>query len=248
MANYKLLVCTGWLLTTAAFAGAKMDKKETINGIIVETGKKDSVRIYQGSVSKTYPFNLTTIKNSVVNFQDKCNNSLKDKRQFTDKKTPCKYHNENLVETLVVKNIKNSGWKKEEGEIERYILGRQVYNRGSFGYYELVRVYEGKNEQNQKTLKIVTHMLSDKEAKAYINPKFEKDSAFDRSVSTYVLTEVSPNETNFAYQYNAETEHWILNKEVSVPQVFASISKSINDLLKTVSAESAIQNRDLASN
>lgn len=248
MANYKLLMCAGWLLTTAALAGTKMDKKETIHGVLVETGKQDSVRIYQGTVSKNYPFNLNTIKNSIVNFQDKCNNDLKDKRQYTDKNISCKYHNENLVETLVVKDIKNSNLPKESGEVERYILGRQVYNRGSFGYYELVRIYEGKNEQNQKTIKIVTRMLSDKEVKSYVNPKFEKDSAFDASVSTYLLTEISPNETNFTYQYKAETEHWILNKEVSVPQVFASISKSINDLLKTVSAESAIQIRDLASN
>ncbi len=248
MANYKLLVCTGWLITTAAFAGVKMEKKETINGITVETGKKDDVRVYQGTVSKTFPFNLTTVKNSIVNFNEKCNDSLKDKRQFTDKKIPCKYHNENLVETLIVKDIKQTGWTKEANEVDRYILGRQVYNRGSFGYYELVRVFESVNAQNQKTIKIVTHMLSDKEVKAYISPKFEKDSAFDRSVSTYTLTEVSPNETTLAYSYNAETEHWILNKEVSVPQVFSSISKSINDLLKTVSAESAIQNRDLASN
>lgn len=248
MANYKLMVFSGWMIATAAFGATKMEKKETINGVSVQTGKDNSVRIYQGFITKTYPFKIETVKNSVVNFQEKCNNSMKDRRQFTDKNISCKYHNENLVETIVEKNIKTSGWTKEPGEVERYILGRLVYNRGSFGYYELVKIIEGKNEQNQRTIKIVSKMLSDQEVRTYINPKFEKDSAFDDSVSSFTLTASGPNETTMSYQYSAETEHWILNKEVSVPQVFSSISKSINDLLKTVSAEAAVQNRELASN
>jgi hypothetical protein len=123
-----------------------------------------------------------------------------------------------------------------------------VYNRGSFGYYELVRIYEYRNSDNKKVIKIVQTMLNDKQARLYTNPVFEKDSAFDESSSTFVLTEVSATETNLNYEYKAETEHWILNKEVSIPQVFASISKSINDLVKTVDLESAIQSRELASN
>ncbi len=248
MAIYKLLLTTSCLFALGASAGTKMDKKETINGVHVESGKKDSSRHYRGSVTKTFPYGLASVKASVLNFNQKCNNSYKDRRKFTDKSADCKYHNENLVETIVVKDIKQNGWTKESGEVERYLLGRRVYNRGEFGYYELVRMYEGKNSQDQKTITITQKMLNDKEAKLYTKVSFEKDSAFDEAGSTYVLTEISPNTTILSYEYHAETDHWILNKEVSVPQVFASISKSINDLLKTVDKESPIKSRELASN
>jgi hypothetical protein len=248
MVIYKILMCAGWLIALHAFAETKMDKKDSIDGVTVLSGKNASTRIYSGSISKTFPFPLKTVVKSIVNFQEKCNNSYKDRRKFTDKNTDCKYHNDNLVETILVKDIKRTGWTKEHGEVERYLLGRQVYNRGSFGYYELVRVYEGQNANNQKTLKIVQTMMEDKEVKNYTNPSFEKDSAFDHATSTYILTEIGPKETSLDYEYKADTEHWILNKEVSVPQVFSSISKGINDLLKTVDAESNLLCRDLASN
>lgn len=247
MAILKYFLCAGWMITLSAGAAAKFDKKDTISGVKVESGKKDSTRLYRGTYNKSFPFSIETVKNSVVNFHEKCNNKFKDKRQFTDKKADCKYHNDNLVETIVVKDINQSGWTKIEGEVERYILGRQVYNRGNFGYYELVQIVESRNALNQKVLTVTQKMLSDKETKVYTKPKFDRDSAFDKTTATFVLTEVSPKETTLTYEYKAETEHWILNKEVSVPQVFASISKSINDLVKTVDKESQVQTRDLAS-
>jgi hypothetical protein len=248
MAIYKIFLCAAWLIAVQAFAGAKIDKKDTINGVSVQTAKDDSTRIYQGSIFQSFPHSIDSVKLAIINFADKCNNSYKERRKYTDKNFNCKYHNEHLVETQVIRKIKQTGWTKEEGEIDRFLLARRVYNRGSFGYYELVRIYEKKNEDGKRTVRIVQTMLTDAEVKKYTTPIFEKDSAFDKSVSSFTLTEVSPSETSLNYEYNAETEHWILNKEVSVPQVFASISKSINDLVKTVVTESAIQSRDVASN
>lgn len=248
MAIYKFLLCAGCLLTLHAFGEAKMDKAESINGVTLQSGKEESTRIYRGSITKTFSYGIGSVIKSIVNFQDKCNNSLKERRQFTDKTVECKYLNDNLIETIVVKDIKQTGWTKEPNEIERYVLGRQIYNRASFGHYELVIVYETKNSENQKTITIVQKMMSNKETKKYTKPLFDKDSAFDESTSTFTLTEVSPNETLVNYEYQGKTEHWILNKEISVPQVFSSISKSINDLVKTMDTESSILTRDLASN
>lgn len=250
MANLKYVLCATWIISLSASAGAaiKFDKHDTISGVHVESGKKNSTRLYRGTYSQSFPFSIDAVKNSVVNFHEKCNNSYKDRRQFTDKKADCKYHNDNLVETVVVKDINTAGWVKAEGEVERYILGRQVYNRGSFGFYEIVTVTESKNAQNQKVLTVTQRMLSDKETKLYTKPQFRRDSAFDKTTASFTLTEVSPKETTLSYQYSAETEHWILNKEVSVPQVFSSISKSINDLVKTMEKESQVQALNLASN
>ena len=248
MAFFKVLLCASWVLSVGTSAATLIDKKETISGVSVESGKENTIRHYRGSITKNFPYSLAAVKSSVVNFNEKCNNSLKDRRQFTDKNQDCKYHNENLVETVVLKSINQAGWTKDSNEVDRYVLGRLIYNRGSFGYYELVKIIEGVNDQNQKTITINTRMLTDQEAEVYTKPAFEKDSAFDHADSTYILTEIGPKQTTLSYEYKAQTEHWVLNKEVSVPQVFASISKSINDLVKAVDAESMIKSRDVASN
>jgi len=248
MAIYKFLLCAGCLISVLAFAETKMDKKESINGVTVQTGKHDSVRVYQGSITRSLPYGIDTLKTSVTNFKDRCNNSYKDRREYTDKKISCKYHNDNLVETMVYKDIKQTGQAIVENETERYILGRHVYKSGTFSYYELVTVAESKDANNRKVVRVEQKMLNDKQVKEYIKPLFEKESAFTETTGIFTLTEVSPTETTLTYEYNAETDHWILNKEVSVSQVFSSISKSINDLVKTLTKESSLKNRDIASN
>ena len=243
MSYLKTAMAMGMVLAFNVHADT-IDKTETLNGVSLKSGKADTVRSYTGSYTKNFPYPLEIVKSGITNFSDKCNNGHKGKRQFTSPDTDCKYFNEHLVETIIVKDIKAVEAYKG---IEHYLVGRQVYNRGHYGYYELVQVTSGMNEKNQKFTTIALRMLENDEVKAFTEPKFDKDSAFDKSSSTYTLTEVSPSETHMEYEYKAETDHWILNKEVSVPQVFAGISKSINDLMKTVEAESSSQKRELAS-
>lgn len=235
------------LTMTAAFNlfASPYDKTEELNGVALKSGKESNVRTYIGSVEKTFSYPLELVQKSITNFTEKCNNDYKDKRQFTDQNTPCKYHNDHLVESFVVKDIRSTESFKHLSEV--YLLGRLVYNRGSFGYYEMVQISHGVNEKNQKTATIQVRMLSDDEVKLFTSPKFAKESAFDESQTTYTLTEVAPNVTHLTYSYLAETDHWLLNKEISVPQVFASISKSVNELMKTVETESSYQKREIAS-
>jgi hypothetical protein len=245
---FKTFLLLSCLATSLAAATPKLNKRDRIEGVLVQSGKHDETRYYSGSVSKILPFKISTVKNSITNFNQRCNNSYKEKRRLTDKSMNCKYHNDNLIETIIVKELKSGQWQREASEIERFILGRRVYNRGDFGYYEMVQIFETRNDQNQKTIKILQTMLSDREVQKYLNPAFQRDSAFDQSSATFILTELSSHETSMEYQYMAQTQHWILNKEISVPQVFSSISKSINDLFKTVDAESMALSSDIASN
>jgi hypothetical protein len=231
-------------VSATAFANTYY-KTEEINGVSLKSGKESAVRTYVGSTEKTYPYPAAIVKKGITNFTDKCNNDYKSKRKFTDEKTDCKYHNDHLVESFVITNLREMDHFKNFSEV--YLVGRQVYNRGSFGYYEMVQVAESVNEKKQKTIKITLKMLDDDEVKLFTSPKFSKESAFDASFASFTLTEIAPGQTHMAYEYSAETDHWLLNKEVSVPQVFASISKSINDLVKTVEAESFVQKRELAS-
>lgn len=242
----KLFITLFSILTVSTSVIAETDKIEVLNGVQLRSGKKNDVRSYVGQIERHFSFPIELVKKGVTNFSDKCNNQFKDKRKFTKDLGNCKYHNDNLVESFVIKNIKNA--EKFKNYNEAYLLGRVVYNRGSFGFYELVTITEGKNHLNQRTISIATRMLEDKEAKVYTNTKMSKESAFDQSSTRFILTEISPNETKVKYEYKATTDHWILNKEVSVPQVFASMSKSINDLIQTIEDESTIQKRELASN
>ena len=232
--------------TISTSALAETDKIEVLNGVQLRSGKKNDTRSYVGRIEKHFSFPIELVKKGITNFADKCNNQFKDKRKFTKGNGNCKYHNDNLVESFIIKDIRNA--EKLKIYNEAYLLGRIVYNRGSFGYYELVTITESKNNLNQRTISIATRMLEDKEAKTYINLKINKESAFNKSSTKFTLTEMSPSETKVSYEYNALTDHWILNKEVSVPQVFASMSKSINDLIQTIEDESTNQKRELASN
>jgi hypothetical protein len=235
------------IATFCLAASASADKTETLKGVHLESSKVDSTRTYQGSVIKTFEYPLDSVLKSVMNFSERCNNSYKSRREITDKNYDCKYNNDHIIEAFVIKDIQKTGWTKDEGETERFIMGRRIYNRGSFMFYELVQVFEGKNSANHKTVKIVLTMLSDEQVKTYIQPKFQKDSAFNESTSTFILTEVSPKQTDLSYEYKAQTDHWVLNKEISIPQVFSSISKTINDLINNLATESNIQTRDVAS-
>lgn len=227
------------------FAKSGPDKKEVINGVSLVSAKEKNLRSFTGSTQKTLHFPIELVKKGVTNFTEKCNNSFKSKRKYSSEKKDCKYHNENLVETFVVKDIRKMESFKNFKEV--YLLGRHVYNRGTYGYYELATVQETKNDKNQRTIKVLLRMLDDNEVKLFTELKITKDTAFDTSTSSYVLTEISPEETLVEYEYNAETDHWLLNKEVSVPQVFASISRSVNDLLRTIETESSHQKREIAS-
>lgn len=241
----KTAAFTMGLLLSAIATAAIAERTDEINGVRLESGKIDSTRFYNGVVSKTYPYSIDQVRASVMNFDERCNNEYKAKREFTDKTKDCKFHNENLVESVITRDI-GTGYTKEQNEVDRMVIARRVYNRGSFSYNELVTVYEYKNAENQKVVKIVQSMLDDAEAKKYTKPLVSKDTAFDATTGTFVLTQVAPGETKMEYSYNSKTSHWILNKEVSVSQVFSSISKSLNDLLEVVEKESSSYSQDLA--
>lgn len=228
-----------------AHASAILDRKENINGIVLESSKEGTLRNYHAHTNKVLPYGLKSVSKSILNFSDRCNNSHRDMRQFLDKKKDCKYHNENLIEAFEVTDLKTPFTNNENDQ--KHLIGKQIYNRGHYGYYELVEVKSQKNESSQNQVVITQRMLSDQEVKEYTAAKFEQDSSFKTSVVKYVLTETSPSSTRIDYFSDAQTEHWVLNKELSIPQVFASLGKGIQELLKSVEQDSQIQNRDIAS-
>jgi hypothetical protein len=228
-------------------ARTKYDRKERQKDVSLASGKEDNVRSYHATTTKVLNFPITIVKDSILNFGDKCNNAFRKKRELTSQEYDCKYHNENLVESLVVKTLRQGTWEKEENEKERFVVARKIYNRGESGYYELVKVKELNNILKQKTIVIEEEMLTNDEARNFVSVKFKKESPFETSDIRYTLTEIAPGKTELRYIYKGTTTHWVLNKEISVPQVFASISKSINNLVSSIGNESEVQTRTIAS-
>lgn len=214
-------------------ATIQFDKQEEINGIILQTGKVERTRHYEGTYSKTFDMPLQSLKNSITNFSEKCNNSFKKKRKLTDANMVCKFRAEQLIESVIIKDI-GKNWEATPLETERFLVARQVYRRGTYSHYDLVKVMEATNDKGLNVLTISLNMLDDSEVEKYTKPVFKKDSDFSKNSEVYTLTAISANKTELSYQFHAETEHWLLNKQLSVPQVFAYIGQSINEKINTL--------------
>ncbi|HXH30338.1 MAG TPA: hypothetical protein VNJ01_05975 [Bacteriovoracaceae bacterium] len=241
MMSQKLLLLSGLAVSLSSYADYKVDKSEDLNGIHLKSGKEHSVRLFWGTTAKTLPYPMTLVKKGITNFTDKCNNAYKNKRKFTPTSYDCKYHNATVIESFVEKQISPAAGS------ESYLVGKKIYNLGASGYYELVEVKDGVNKKNQKTITITQRMLDNKEVKSFVTPKFENNSDFDKKTIVLTLTEASPKETHLSYQYEAETDHWVLNKQVNVPQIFASITKNIKETINVIDQEASEQSREVAS-
>jgi hypothetical protein len=212
----------------------KMDEIKTIDGVKLGSSKKKGVRYYQGEIDNIIDASLETVFATVMDFKNRCNNSYKSRRDHLDKKFNCKYHNKNLIETVLIWNTKFKG-KKEKNETDRFMMKRYIYNRGSFQHTELAKVYKYKNEQGESTIKLSYRMVSDKEAKQYLDKYAEKDSAFISTEGTFILTQKDDGKTQLYYKYISKTDHWLLNKSMVVDEFFENMSKSMNNLLITLS-------------
>ncbi len=228
-------------------AKMKFDRKERQKEVSLATGKEDNLRSYQGTTSRVLNYPILIVRDNVLSFNERCNNAFRKKREYTPIEHDCKYHNENLIESVVYRELRQGTWKKEENEVERFVVGRKIYNRGESGYYELIKVKESMNMLKQRTIVIETEMLTNDEARNFVSVKMKKDSPFESAKARYTLTEIAPGKTEFRYLYKAATAHWVLNKELSVPQVFASIRKSINNLVYSIGTGAEDQLRAMAS-
>ena len=222
-------------------------RTETINDVVVSSDKNNDTRNYRGMLTKKISRNIQNVKAAILNFEQKCNNDLSRKRTLTSREMKCTYFNENLIESLVVKDLKQPQ-EKEDGEVNRFVIVRRAYNRGLYSHYEITTEKEHLNSQKQKVITITQKMIPSDKVTNYIEkPLVESNSVFNTTKGTFVLTEISPTETQFDYEYYAETDHWVLNKEISVSQVFSSITKSLNDLWVSIDQESEKLMRSVAS-
>lgn len=235
-----VLICS--LFTTISFAknefkGFEIDKKDQDkkHGITLKSGKKGDVRMYQASITQTFNGNLENIKNSVINFEDKCNNEKSDERRYLKKKKKCQYLNQNLVESKIKRKIKK--YQSEKNEIDRFVIFRHASNRGTHTHNDLLKIYQYKNAKAQDEIKVSMRMLSEKEAKKVIKDPIETSTAFLHTFGEFIITVVGPNKVQVSYTYTSKTDHWLINKSISAGKVFDSMSSGFKLLFKSIKQE-----------
>jgi hypothetical protein len=233
-------ICFTFLTLLNLDSRAESSSHQSLDEVSLSSTKKGSTRFYSANKNKVLSYGIHFVKLATTDFANRCNNEFKNKRRFTPKSLTCRHHNDHLIESFVDKVLP----PKPQVYSEAFLLARQIYNRGQLGYYELVTIQESRDEKNKQKIIINLKMLNDSEVKEFSSPKFSQDSAFDQSQGTFVLTELSPESTNLSYSYLSETDHWLLNKEVSVTRVFSSIARSINDLFEAIEDEALLRKKE----
>lgn len=214
----------------------KMEDVKVINGVTVGSVKVGKVRHYQGEITQEYDVNIDVLFNSVMDFESRCNNDFKDKRKHFSKDHGCRHHNKNMIETVIVQDIKPVE-KKEENEVDRFIMKRYIYNREAFEHNELAKVYRYKNSDKLDEIKLDYRMISDDEAKKYIDKTANKESVFINVDGLFILTKLSASKTKLYYRYYSSTDHWLLNKSMVVGEFFENMSNNMKELFSNFQAD-----------
>jgi hypothetical protein len=220
----------------------QFDRKDRLQGVILESGKNDDVRAYRARFTQIIAAPILEVRAGIVNFTEKCNNQLSKRRQWLNHDTHCAFPNESVIETRVERNLKPH--PRLQGETDHYILSRRGYNRGSYQYQELVREL---SLQNGDMIEIRQEMLSEHEAAQWLaSAPLPFDHTYDHLTTTYVLKKLSDSRTELSYEQRAETTHWLLNKEIIAPQVLAGLSRGAKEVWKSVEGHQQ-RSRQLAS-
>ena len=221
------------ITTTEAklFDGVKLGDMEKIKGVTLHNALVDDTRIFHAEVTKNIKIPMTDLASIIITFENRCNNKHIDKRIFSSNKAKCRFHNNNLVETLPIRKIKNN-FIKLKGETDRFLLHRHVYNRKESFYYDLVIVQKLK-EKNKKEQIVVTYtMIPTEEVAKYIDSPKESDSYFNAVEGSYILTKLQDNLIKLTMTYASKTDHWMLNSSFAVGTIYGKIAEGTSSTMK----------------
>ncbi len=224
-----LLLSTTILLSSQLQAEVKVDGhslsgKKVIGAVTLHNARVKDTRIVLATQDREFPAGIDRIFNITRMFDQKCNNTYKNKRWFMDKKARCPFHNENLVESLIIRNVKK-GYTPEKNEVDRYIVKRHVYNTGNYSHNDLLLIKKYLNKDKEQVYELIHRMIDDKETKKYISKPIKHDSVFKYMQGIYKLISKGPNKTRVEYSYLSKTDHWMLNKDVVVDRIYRNTAR-----------------------
>ncbi len=206
-------------------AEEKYDRFEKIQNVTLQTGKEGSQRHFRAFTKVDIPLSTEEALAELLDFESSCNNDLAHKREHLTRDHHCKRFDRDVVENIVIHKLKNPS-ELDKDEVRRLIVGRRVYNRGAYGYYELVRVFK-----RPEGYRVTLELLKDRDARKYINPGIEFDYFFHQKNTEYILTKKSEKSLELKLITEASTRNWFLNKAFSVGQVFQGLVTETSDLL-----------------
>ncbi|MFG1500004.1 hypothetical protein ABMA70_07305 [Halobacteriovorax sp. XZX-3] len=191
------------------------------------SGKKDGIRFYQGTISDVLALPVNTVLDTVLAFDKRCNNELSDKRTLSNKFKKCPFSSDSLIESVIVNDLKIK--KLDKNEIKRFVVKRRSYNRGLYTYNDLIRVY-----RYMDGFKITMEMMDDKLSKSYISSPLSNNSVMQTSGGVYYIMPAAGGRTRYTYTFTCSTDHWLLNKSITVSTFFSNMAKNLRDEFNTI--------------
>lgn len=212
------------LTITAASAMEKYDRFEKIQNVSLQTGKDGSERHFRSFTKEVIPRSAEQVLGDLLSFEKSCNNELAGKRKQLSEDFDCANFDRDVIENVVHTELKSNA-PLAAGELRRLVVGRRVYNRGEYGYYELVRVFK-----TETGYRVTLELLKDKKAREYVTPEIAFDYFFHRKHTEYVLSRSGEHSSELKLITEASTRNWFLNKAFSVGQVFQGLVTDSGDL------------------
>jgi hypothetical protein len=202
--------------------------KRTIGGVRLSSHWEGETKVFSAEVEMIYEADLKTVAEGIENFDEKCNNEYRSKRKKMKWDDKCLYFNKNLVEAIKIHNFNKDALKTDDLSPE-YLVWRNIYNRGSFAHYDVIK------KKTTPEVMIISHEMINPEVIGKVLPKPTRiKSAFDYMKGTYKLIKVAENKTKVKYRYESKTSHWFLVRDFVEENVFENMSAGTIQALKTI--------------
>lgn len=203
--------------------GVELGKEEKIKDVQVLSAEKGDSIIYLANYKAEFSGSFDTALKYVLDFSQRCNNSYKKERKLTEKNFECAYHNDNLIESQIVRDLKIKD--ETPGLVDRFVVKRRIWNKGLHSYNDLVTVKELKPGTNEKRKMVVSYrLLKDDESKSLIDNPVPFDNAFYYTVGTYRMSETKDGKITVNYSYETKTDHWFLTSSMVQGSIYSSLA------------------------
>jgi len=203
--------------------------KKTIGDVRLSSHWEGETKVFTAEIEMTYEADIETVAQGIENFDEKCNNEYRSKRKKMKWEDKCLYFNKNLVEAIKIHDFNKEVLKTDDLK-PSYLVWRNIYNRGNFSHYDVIKKKKLDSEM------IISHeMINPELIKKVIKDPTRISSAFDYMKGTYRLIKVSENKTKVKYRYESKTSHWFLVREFIEENVFENMSAGTTQALKTIS-------------
>lgn len=204
-----------------------IDKKDQMGEMLFKTGKLDSNRHFSVDFKKVINKPIDSVLAALRSAEQRCNNSYKTSRKYSDHNYPCKFHSKNVVEA-VKHAIVIPGYSKDD-----FVQTKFIKKRGDQIVHELYLIKK-KMVEGKKQYTLWTETLDDETTKKLTGKDLKLQTAIKVSNSEFILREVSPTSTEVVFMYEMATDHWLVNKKIVAGKVFSDLNESILALFSKV--------------